>query len=465
MNCPSVRLSVSLALAALSLLSAVGLPAADDVAGDLITFSTNGGWCWYQDERVIVDNGRLLIGSVPANPAIDQENGDIEVVVYDFATSAAARIELHGQLQNDDHAAPAFLVRPDGRYLAMYSKHGSDYYARWRISVNPGDPYTWQDEQAIYMWAGVTYSNLFRLGEENSGAGRTYDFHRSLGWHPNYLYSDDDGSSWTYGARMLYFNRERPYVKYCSNNTDRIHFTTTEAHPRDYGCGIYHGYFMDGKVYASDGTLLSDLSTSGAVWVPDLTTVFNGDWEHNAWTTDMQLDENGDPYAAFTVQINETGSDNRYHYARWDGGQWHVHEMAYAGSCLYDAEDNYTGLAALNPHDPNEVYISTDANPATGDPLISAGDGLRHWEIFRGVTDDGGASWTWHPVTWNSTEDNLRPIIPIWDADHTMLLWLRGTYSTYTSYKQSIVGLFQPQRAFPAALADVVTTPTLTIRK
>jgi hypothetical protein len=37
--------------------------------------------------------------------------------------------------------------------------------------------------------------------------------------------------------------------------------------------------------------------------------------------------------------------------------------------------------------------------------------------------------------------DNLRPIVPKWDATHTALLWMRGTYSTYTSYDLDIVGL------------------------
>ena len=36
--------------------------------------------------------------------------------------------------------------------------------------------------------------------------------------------------------------------------------------------------------------------------------------------------------------------------------------------------------------------------------------------------------------------DNIRPIVPKWDASHTALLWLRGTYSTAQSYAMKVVG-------------------------
>ena len=37
----------------------------DLVEGNLIQFNNNGAWCWYQDERAIVDTeqGKLILGS------------------------------------------------------------------------------------------------------------------------------------------------------------------------------------------------------------------------------------------------------------------------------------------------------------------------------------------------------------------------------------------------------------------
>jgi hypothetical protein len=61
--------------------------------------------------------------------------------------------------------------------------------------------------------------------------------------------------------------------------------------------------------------------------------------------------------------------------------------------------------------------------------------------LFEGRTPDGGATWTWTGLTADSTFDNIRPIVPRWDSTGTMLLWLRGTYRTYTDYDLDVVGL------------------------
>jgi hypothetical protein len=114
--------------------------------------------------------------------------------------------------------------------------------------------------------------------------------------------------------------------------------------------------------------------------------------------------------------------------------------MAPAGSRLYPREDDYTGLAAIDPTDVNVVYISTNAYPTTGDPLWSRSDGKRHWEIYRGETLDGGRSWRWTPVTSDSTVDNLRPVVAA-GGGRKVLLWLRGTYRTYTDYDLDVMAL------------------------
>lgn len=49
------------------------------VDGQLIEYNKNGAWCWFQDERVVVDtvNSKLVIGSA-AN------GGGVDVVIYDI---------------------------------------------------------------------------------------------------------------------------------------------------------------------------------------------------------------------------------------------------------------------------------------------------------------------------------------------------------------------------------------------
>jgi hypothetical protein len=79
----------------------------------------------------------------------------------------------------------------------------------------------------------------------------------------------------------------------------------------------------------------------------------------------------------------------------------------------------------------------------TGAPLVSAADGKRHWEIFRGATADEGRSWRWQTVTRDSTADNLRPIVPRTEGREELLLWLRGRYRSYTDYDLEVVGLLR----------------------
>jgi hypothetical protein len=141
------------------------------------------------------------------------------------------------------------------------------------------------------------------------------------------------------------------------------------------------------------------------------------------------------------LPTGQGGTDIRYRYARWTGSSWSDHALAYAGSRLYSGEDDYSGLAALDPTDPNVVYISTNADPESGAPLSSSADSRRHYELFRGTTDDAGESWQWSPITEDSRLDNLRPILVTDGAGQKALLWLRGTYRAYTDYQQEVVAL------------------------
>ena len=109
--------------------------------------------------------------------------------------------------------------------------------------------------------------------------------------------------------------------------------------------------------------------------------------------------------------------------------EWHEQEIGFAGKRLYAGEDDYTGLGAIDPQDTRVVYVSSDADVVNGQPLISAADGKRHHEIFRGATHDGGKTCQWTSITSNSTMDNLRPIMPVWPERRTALVWMRGTYS------------------------------------
>lgn len=429
----------------------------NQVAGKLITFNANGGWCWYQDERVVVDTaaGKLLLSSISDASGTDgaQRNGDVDVVCHDFASGQADRFVLHTGLGDDDHNVAALLVRPDGRYLAVYTRHGGDKHSRYRISTKPHDATSWEPEQ-VFDWGSTpgsdfnaTYSNLFYLPSEQ----RLYNFVRANNRGPNMLLSKDQGANWSYGGKLVFNPKFVGYVngyfKYASNGNDRIDFVGTEHHPRNFNNNIYHGFVRGGKMFRSDGSLADpDIFDNDAPNQSTLTKIFASDPEDGkqvnsrAWTVDLHVDTSGNPYAILStragdVPVDTKGvEDHRFWYARYDGNEWHVHQLAKAGRRLYDKEQDYTGLAALDPHNPNRLFISTTIDPRDDKAL-----GIH--EIFEGKTTDGGKTWTWSPITYHSKIDNLRPIVPIWDAEHTVLLWLRGKYTTMHDYNQAVVGL------------------------
>lgn len=428
-------------------------------ASEPIVFNDDGGWCWFQDERVLVVDGRLVIGSVASGRVDARRRGHVEVVSYDPATGAKQLVTLHEPVDEkdrlqwyDDHNTPAFLVAGDGRLLAVYAKHGPEEKIYYRRSVRPRDANAWEPEQVFVPSAAsrVTYSNLFRLSAER---GRIYNFFRGLdnSFKPSWMWSEDEGRTWTSGGIAINVPsefRHRPYVKYASDGRGTIHLAYTEGHPRDFDNSIYHVVYRRGQLRRSNGAVIAPLA-EGLARPEDGTRVFEGGPGRVAWIADMHLDRRGRPYLAYSVQMNDAGKkpghcgqDHRYRFARWDGKRWQDTEMAFAGSCLYAREDDYTGLVALDPHDARVVYISTNVHPATGAPLISRADGQRHWEIFRGVTRDF-RKWQWAAVTSDSKADNVRPIVPEWRGRQRALLWLRGKMTTYRDYNFEVMGLIE----------------------
>ena len=372
--------------------------------GAPVVLNDDGGWCWFQDERAIVVGDRLVLGSVASGRDYAARRGAVEATGVDLTTGATTRVRLsQTPVENpgryDDHDAPAFAVRGDGRLLAVWAGHGFDARVLTRVSARPGDPSAWNDERAFVPSASsrVTYSNVFRLAGER---GRVYDFFRGLDdrFKPSVAWSDDGGETWTKGGVVIDVPaavRHRPYVKYASDGRDTVHLVYTEGHPQDFDNGVYHVYYRAGQLHRSDGTVVRALA-EGLREPAEGTRIFRGDSASVAWTADLALDREGRPFTAYSVQKDSAGmppgqggADHRYRLAHWTGTVWSDAEIAFAGSRLYAGEDDYTGGIALVPGDPTTVFVSTNADPATGAPFVSAADGKRHWEIFRGTTRNG----------------------------------------------------------------------------
>jgi hypothetical protein len=486
-------------------------PPRDEVRGNLIQFTENGAWSWFQDERAVVDplRGKLLVGSVANRDGAGGESADgwVKTTIFDLATGARATSQ-HKDLESygagDDHNTPAYLVLPNGDFLAIYAAHNHisnngpypndggtrmenyiSYYRTYDVATGvwgAEGQFDWQS--AIPANApgagGTTYSNLFHLSAENNGQGRIYNVARTQ-QSPHIMYSDDGGATWNYGGQLTKQADNPPstnyvngYFKYVSNGVDRIDFIATEFHPRDYNTSIYHGYIKNGRMYDSAGNEIDgdifdaqDSFDPNSLPAPDdFTQIFQAGTTSNsrAWTTDVQSYPDGSVNALFKARAGGFGShttganDHRVWFARLDPntGQWITTEIARAGGQLFSgSETDYTGLGALHPNDPNTIYISTEVDPTSGATLP-------HHEIYKGHTSDDGQNWNWTAITVNSSFDNLRPIVPAWDEHNTAVLWWRGTMDTSHDYDTAVVGIIDRSNVQLAKTTYIDATPANT---
>jgi len=366
-------------------------------------FMEESGYCWFEDPRVIVNNGKLIIGAVQGNGG-----GPAHVGVYDLVANK---------------------------------------------------PLKWSDEMSYDTKARATYANLYEMKSE----GKLYNFFRGIQFNPTFVTSTDGGKTWgeeTHFIASELNGTHRPYCRYAGNGTDTVYISFTDGHPRKVGNSLYYAEFRDGKFWKADGALIKDLKIDGPLRPSEAEVVYRGSGkteekaysaqdtsvENSAWTSSMVFDTNGFPHIGYSV--HKTNTDHRYRIASWDGKQWHDREVAYGGSALYGHESSYTGLITLDPGDPTYVVISTDVDPFRGTKKN------RNHEIYRAtiaLTDantqrDQPRSIKWEPLTWNSPVRNLRPII-VRDGDRRIVLWNRGVYNRYTDYQLDAVGFVEAVEA------------------
>jgi hypothetical protein len=439
----------------------------DLVSGNLIQFNDNGNWSWYMDERAVVDRagGKLIVGSNASDLGVGgtPREGDVEAVIFDLQTGLSQRFTLKdgstlpGVFYSDDHNAPGLLVRPDGKYLAVYAGHNTETNSYWRVY----DGAAWGTEQ-VFNWLTIpggtdfraTYSNPHYLSAED----RLYNFVRENDHgSPNILVSTNLGDTFSFGGQLTRsatnFNvgYVSGYFRYCDNGVDRIDFICTEAHPRDYNTSMYHGYVKNGQSFRSDGTMVdANVSDQTAPFSSDFTPIFlantvspPGQTNTRCWNDDVQSYADGTVAAIISTRVNDntnspsSNPNHAFFYCRYDGTNWTSTYLVNAGLKLYSSEEDYVGLGALNPNDPNTIYISTPYDPRDNTTFLGV------HEIFKGVTTNRGATFSWTPITQKSVRDNLRPIVPAWDKDNTTLMWFRGFYSSAQSIDAAVVGIVE----------------------
>jgi hypothetical protein len=400
-------------------------------AGTVLPAGGGGAWNWCMDPRAFYDNGKVVTGWV----GID---GDIQVGTFDLATQQRSVVTLHANFEEDDHDNTSFLKLPDGRYTVFYAGHSNNNLpVRYHVSA-PGDPTSWGSATTIAnvgnTWGATYPSPVAAPWAEN----QAYLFWRGGNRKPVFktgAYNTTTATwSWSSTGQQLLGpsggSGIRPYVEYASNGTDRIGFTFTEEHPRDFNNSIYYasiGRHTDDAVwfFRADGTPIKPLS-SGALQASEAERVHSyATTGENAWGWDLAYDATGNPVTVFaTFDPNNGTGSHRYHWARWNGSEWIDRTLVAnaGGSVANSREPHYSGGITLDPTDPNIVYLARKVNG--------------QFELEQWKTADGGLTWATLAITTASGNvENMRPVVPIdRPAGTEMVLWMAGDYDYYANY-------------------------------
>ena len=392
-----------------------------------IVFATDGAWNWIEDPRAVHIEGRrnrTYAGWVT-------RHGDLQIGAYDHATSRSEIVTLKQHWEVDDHDSPSILVLPDRRLMVFYTRHNQiGLYSQ--TTTRPEDISAWQPEITVVKTARTTYSQPVYLADEKL----IYVFWRGESWKPTFATSRD-GKTWS-APRILVeqSGREadtiRPYFKIASDGKSTIHIAFTDGHPRDEPTNsIYYLRYTHGAFYKADGTRVGTIDTL-PIQHRDSDIVYDArPSKVRAWIWDIAADANGNPVIAYARFPKET--DHRYHYARWLGDRWLDTELVAAGGWFpqtppgaHEREPHYSGGIALDHDDPSIVYLSRQVKGV--------------FEIERWATPDQGRTWVTMPITRDSTEPNVRPVLARnVDAKGEVVLWMRGAYVYWTDYHTRIM--------------------------
>jgi hypothetical protein len=393
----------------------------------------HGSWSWFGDPRAVSIPGpgaEVVVGWI-------DWAGRVTVGSYQVATGRM-RTHVVAAMFPDDHSAPSILVDPNHHLTVFFSGHNGaemDY----RTTTRPYDVTSWGPvhhvSQEIDGTLGFTYPNPVILPAEHD---KLYLFWRGADWSADYATRTADGR-WSQSHELISVPEQRPYVKVDGNGRNEIALAFTDGHPRNVLTSIYYATYRAGSLWTAGGRRIARIGSTPIS--PDQADVVYDAQATGipSWVWDVSFDSRARPaivYATFPP-----GGAQLYWYARFNGTRWVTHFLGNGGGTIspMTIEYEYSGGITLDHSDPSIVYLSKQVR-----------DG---WEIERWVTADGGAKWTHQVVVPAGGTMNVRPVVPRgWDGGPMGLLWLRGHYGSYTSYRTWIDFLpIAPPTASPPA--------------
>jgi rhamnogalacturonyl hydrolase YesR len=382
----------------------------------------NASWTGLKGGRAVNADSHIYLGGVDSA-------GNVMFHAYrvDPANAASIIQESHclaAGVACDDRMHPAFL-RYDDQLLAIYSGAGCESSWSWRRAAIPKSlpdwgpmRICWSEGKPIVGGASPELgSGLARLSAEN---GRIFHF-----FGPLLTWSDNGAETWREVSTLLNGQERSWSVKCADNGTNRIDVVFTD------GVEIRHMIYQNGAFHSSDEKVLRllEMVSGNPIGPEDATLIHCGG--RGIVIEDVGYDSNSRPVVVFRmVGVN---GDWEYWMAKWGGraARWDVVRFAFAGCRRTDP--NFAGGVTLDPQSEGIVYLSTNVDPATGEPNATG-----RYQIFRGTLD---GDIEWEQLTFDARRDNIRPFVPQAIGQRDCVLWLRGTHRSHSDYQMDIYGI------------------------
>ncbi len=406
--------------------------------------SEEGAWCWFADPRAI--HYTNADGSINASYIgyIDV-HGNVKAMQIDHNTGRRTEVLVRSYFQPDDHNNPTFLVLPDARVLIIYSRHTDEPAFYYRVSKRPGDISVLGEEKCIVTNHNTTYPSPFLMSDDPE---HFYLCWRGLGWHPTIarltLPDEEDNVQIAWGPyQMVQSTGARPYAKYYSNGKDKLYMTYTTGHPdNEWPNWLYFNVINLNAEKQTDGTVtvsptLEDIKGNHLSVIADGKFRVNKSAEYKqtypytlvdaptnsrAWVWQIACDTEGLPAIAM-VRIDRSKNQHQYYYAKWTGEAWRLTDLADGGGRFHpsNTEYCYSGGEALDPANPNVIYLSIPTKGRTGKSIH---------EIWRYTLNNQGQVVMKEQVTRNSEKNNVRPfVLPGSEGSPLRLMWMHGDYA------------------------------------
>jgi len=406
-----------------SLLSSFQLGEISDVTGVGETLA----YTWFGRTNAVYseETNKYWIGSTK-----DTENGTTQhITEFDINEESYVTTQIGTQFAKDDHNQAQIIIRnSDKRLIAFYAEHNSIVF-RMRISSNPFDGKSWQNEIVLDPSPSGGYSYV---SPYQDSTGNLYVFYRvSVGggqyvWR--YIKSTNGGVS--FGSEAEFFNdgNVQAYLITCQDG-NKVHFTASNGHPENnpsLNVGVYHFYFdMENETFHN--SIGSNLSLPLVTNVMSLVKSTSGN--NTSWILDITT-KFGQPRIIFAYypegRVNEW-LDKELWYSSFNGSSWSTADKISKTRSGYMEDDAsieekaYTGASRFDSKNPDIIWMPKDV------------DGVL--EIHK--VDISTNPIYIEQITFDSEVDNWRPIsVP---SPVNNLVWIKkNRYDFYTDYELSL---------------------------